>query len=1017
MLLTTGVHSRVAIMVKTKISTILVLMVTVTFAGITGKIGGTITDDKNGEPLPGVNIYLSETQLGSVTDANGHFVILNIPPGEYTLNIQMIGYTNVIVQDVPVYIDQTTTINRQLQLETLGLAEVTVTAERSYVETDVSSSKINISDDVIEKIPVNHINQVIGLQAGVNGLSIRGSSSTQTGVYVDGFLQNTSRSFSPVTTTSLLGVSEIQVISSGFNAEYGNIRSGIINIVNKEGRPDRFHGSMAVQYRPAGPKHFGPSVFDPDSYFLRPYLDTAVCWTGTENGVWDDYTEAQYPQFEGWNVVSETTLGDADPDNDLSPEQAQRLFIWEHRRKGDITEPDRTYDIAIGGPIPGPEALNPRFYLTHYSEKSMYIFPLSKDRYNSWTTRLKLNMDISENADLMILGNYGETHSVSPYNWTTTPTGYVLQSDQSVANLLNSSSGNSIIYMPGYYSPTTIFMSGYGMKYTHMLSSTRYFEILTQVSKTYYKTYQTALRDTAKSHELFNGYFVDEAPFGYWGYGVTGIDGMNIGGWMNIGRDKSRDSRFIIKADYADQLNNRNQVKTGFEYVQNNLDVYSFASNPGMSTWNRALVYNVQPFRLSLYAQDKMEYEGFVANIGLRGEVSNSNTVVYTLDPYDKNLSQGLGHDIEDSVQTEESELQFSLHPRLGVSFPVTDVSKLFFNYGHFYSEPGTQYRFGIQRESNGIVTNLGNPNLRYEKTISYELGYSQVFYDDYLINLVAYYKDVSGQIGWITYQNLNNSVKYNQAANNNYEDIRGFEFTLEKVHGDFLSGFVNFTYISKTSGYFGFTNYYEDPNLQRESDIVNRKLIRHDYQPHVNAVMNFTTPNSFGPRIFGIRPAENWVFSNIFYYETGRYDTYNPYQRPGIVDDVQWKDEWYLDFRLARTFEIQKSRFRVYVDISNVTNNKYLNSAGFSDNYDYLAYMESLRFDWEEGSQKGSDRVGKYREDDIPYRAFDPVDPDNLTDEEQEILDTNAYIDMPNLRSVTFLNPRNIVFGFTVEF
>jgi len=1003
---------------KAKILLVLVSLYSVAMAGISGKISGIISEAETGDPLPGVNIYISELQIGAVTNINGHYVILNVPPDEYTLNIEIIGYARVTVQNVHVLIDQTTSINSEMHLETLGFDEITVTAEREYVEIDVTSSKINISNDIIEKMPVSSIDNVIGLQAGVKGLSVRGSSSTQTGVFIDGFLQNDERSFSPITTTSLLGVSDIQVQSGGFNAEYGNIRSGVINIVNKEGRSDRFHGSVAVYYRPPKPKHFGISVFDPDSYFMRPYLDTAVCWTGTNNGAWDDYTEGQYPAFDGWNVVSAVTLKDGDPDNDLTPEQAQRIYKWEHRRQGDINDPDRTFDIALGGPIIGVgREYNPRFFLTHYNEESMFIFPLSSDRFLATNTRLKVNMDVSSKLGLTFISTYSETKSVSPYNWTTTPTGYVLKSDQSVANLLNSSSGNSVIYMPGYYSPTTIYRSGFGIKLTHMLGPDRFYEALVHYSTSFYKTYQTAIRDTAKTNEIFDGYSADEAPFGYWGYGVTGIDGMGMGGWMNIGRDRSKIHTLSGKFDYSAQINPFNQIKTGIELISNRLNIFSYASNPGMSTWNRDLIYDVNPNRLSLYIQDKLEFEGFIANVGLRSELSNSNTVVYTLDPYDKNLSQGAGGGIEDSVSTKDSKIQFSLQPRIGVSFPITKSSKLFFNYGHLYSEPASQYRFGIQRESNDLVTNLGNPNLLYEKTIAYELGYSQSFYDYYLLNLTAYYKDVTNQIGTISYQNLNQSVKYNKAANNNYEDIRGFELVFEKVRGEYITGFINYTYLVKSSGYFGFTDFYEDPNLQREADIVNPEQSKPHAQPYVNSVINFTTPENFGPRVTGIRPFSKWIVSALFYYETGAYTTYNPSNKPGIIDNVQWKDQWNLNMRITKSVNVNNVKMRWYVDISNLTNNKYLNSAGFSDNYDYINYMESLRFSWEKGSEKGADRIGENRDHDVPYQPFNPVDADNLTPEEQKILDTKAYIDMPNLQSVSFLNPRDIVFGITMEF
>ena len=79
--------------------------------------------------------------------------------------------------------------------------------------------------------------------------------------------------------------------------------------------------------------------------------------------------------------------------------------------------------------------------------------------------------------------------------------------------------------------------------------------------------------------------------------------------------------------------------------------------------------------------------------------------------------------------------------------------------------------------------------------------------------------------------------------------------------------------------------------------------------------------------------------------------------------------------------------------------------------------YLESLRFPWEEGKEKGNDRIGEYRDWSVNYQSYDPVDWENPSSAEKEILNTKAYIDMPNIRAVSFLDPRDIFFGITVHF
>ncbi len=247
-----------------------------------------------------------------------------------------------------------------------------------------------------------------------------------------------------------------------------------------------------------------------------------------------------------------------------------------------------------------------------------------------------------------------------------------------------------------------------------------------------------------------------------------------MGGWMNLGRDKSVNSTTSFRVDITSQVNTRNQIKAGIHATYNDFDIKSATESPSMSTWTRDMSYNVFPYRVGVYLQDKLEYEGFIANLGVRMDYSDPNSDWFELSDYDKNLSAGYGKDFENKVETGSTQAQLTTSPRLGISHPITENSKLYFNYGHFRQEPFSSYRFRIQRESNGLVTYLGNPNMELEKTVAYELGYAQSLFNSFLLNIAAYYKDVSNQPGWIYYTNINGSVQYYQAANNNYADIRG---------------------------------------------------------------------------------------------------------------------------------------------------------------------------------------------------------------------------------------------------
>ena len=992
--------------------------------GVTGKISGFVVDWETKKPLTGSNVIIEGTVLGAATDIDGFFSIINVPPGIYRIKTTMIGYKPVTVTNVEVAIDQTTSLHIEMSWEALGMGEITVVAKRPVVKRDVSHSELYVDAQNIETMPVAKVTEVVSLQAGVEGLEVRGGSSTQTAFIVDGFVRNDERSNRPYTTISLNSVEQVQVQTGGFNAEYGNIRSGIINVITKEGAVDKYSGAITYRYSPPAQKHFGISLYDRDSYYLRPYLDPDVCYTGTKNGTWDAYTQKQYPTFEGWNAISERTLIDDDPTNDLTPDGAKKLFEWQHRRMGAIQKGDYTVDLAFGGPVPiiADKLGNLRFYLSYFDSRDMFVVPASNNSYDENIGSLKLTSDITDRMKLSLTGSYGETHSVCPYNWTTTPTGYLWSSDYELANAV--SSGPEILFVKGYYSPGSIYRNSVELKLNHSLSSKTYYDVLIQRKVSRNKVYQIDERDTTRSYSPIPGqpdYRVDEAPEGYWGYSVDAIgDGMRIGGWMNLGRDRTVNSTYTIKSDFVSQINNSNKLKSGIELIINDYKVRSYTSNPGMTTWNRDQVYDVTPYRLAVYLQDKMEFEGLIADVGFRLEYIDPNTVTYLLRNYSDYFKVGTGSTIEEAAPKEETDPYFNFCPRIGVSHPITENSKLFFNYGHFYSEPASSYRFRLQREYNGQVTSIGNPSLRQEKTIAYEIGYSHSLFDQLLLNLTGYYKDVTDQIGWVSYRDVTSAVNYQKPENSQYQDIRGFEITLDKKRGNWLTGFVNYTYMVASSGYFGLMEYYQDPVAQKEYINDNPAQVRVHPRPYFRANIDLHSPETFGPAVNNLFPLGGWYLNLLWTWKTGSFETYNPNNIPGLVDNIQWKDTYNLNLKLTKQIHFKRVRAQLFAEVTNVLNTKFLSYTGFSNyNNDYVPYLESLRFDYEEGDEKGDDRVGEYRPLDVEYDPLEP-NPENdpaITARNKERIKTKSYIDNPNITSLMFLNPRNITFGIKLTF
>ena len=114
-------------------------------AGTTGKLAGSVTIKGTGEPMIGANVLINETDLGTATDAEGNYYILQIPPGKYSIRFTMIGYRDLLMNDVRIQVDLTTTINAELSESVIGMNEVVVQAERPMIHTDVTYSQANIS--------------------------------------------------------------------------------------------------------------------------------------------------------------------------------------------------------------------------------------------------------------------------------------------------------------------------------------------------------------------------------------------------------------------------------------------------------------------------------------------------------------------------------------------------------------------------------------------------------------------------------------------------------------------------------------------------------------------------------------------------------------------------------------------------------------------------------------------------------------------------------------------------------
>ena len=211
----------------------------------TGKISGSITDKITSESLPGTNIYLERTSYGTASDGDGRFTIINIPPGKYTLKVDMIGYKSVRLEAVNVSVNRTLSLNIEMEQTVIEGEVVTVEVARVAQKKDQTGTIKNISGDEINSLPVESIGSVINMQAGVGNGHFRGGRNTEVTYMVDGVqVDEPFGGSGAAVEIQPEAVQDLEIITGTFNAEYGRAMSGVVNLITRDGGPE-FEGSIS----------------------------------------------------------------------------------------------------------------------------------------------------------------------------------------------------------------------------------------------------------------------------------------------------------------------------------------------------------------------------------------------------------------------------------------------------------------------------------------------------------------------------------------------------------------------------------------------------------------------------------------------------------------------------------------------------------------------------------------------------------------------------------------------------
>jgi hypothetical protein len=753
----------------------------VSYSATTGKIQGVVRDAQTGEALPGANVVIDGTQRGAVTDSDGFFLILLVDPGTYSMTASIVGYDAQRQTDIRVQTDLTSTVDFQIREATLELGEITVIAERPLVEPDKTTSKYIMSAEDLEAVPiVRDMGEFIELQAGVsidadgNEIMIRGGDRQDVAYVVDGVRITTTDHAGSRTgigrSLNKSAVQELQVITGGYNAEYGNAQGGVVSMVTRDGG-SAYSGSADYQFTPSGQKHWGANVYDSPMH--------------RGNNKWDD------PDWVAQQVEIPADL-DGDGANDV---------VQAHKRLDYTGALGHRIDANIAGPLSQDLTF---FASTVWRKQPAALLDANLTTPPNTRNTAKLTLGASPSLKLRAGGIYnrGEGTFGGPSQ------GGRLDLRDSGRNIFL-----HVVNPTGNHVTTDALFYG---AVTHSLSPKTFYEVNF--------AYSTTTRDTTGQNRHFS---VDEeltsssTKDGAGHYTIY----REATNWNMYGY-----KRLSFKADLSSQVNKQNFVKAGVEVIRyNNWYQNRYSSGPTHRSvrwfsksytetafWPNKDNVGLNPIDFGVYLQDKIEFEGMIVNAGVRGEIFFQNTWLKDTDAWYGLKAPWNGMTRSAVVPEVKGPPIKAFQPRVGVSHPITEKSLVRFFYGRFVQRPQFHEMFYVHFTSNEALDNdlngngaidpaeqyneyndsgsrHGTPYLPPEETTSFEVGLDWNFVGDYVLGLTTYYKASGNEtIGasqqWRdpeTYQYVTGVQGY---APGNWRDVRGFEINLRKKFSNMFS-------------------------------------------------------------------------------------------------------------------------------------------------------------------------------------------------------------------------------------
>ncbi len=323
-----------------------------------------------------------------------------------------------------------------------------------------------------------------------------------------------------------------------------------------------------------------------------------------------------------------------------------------------------------------------------------------------------------------------------------------------------------------------------------------------------------------------------------------------------------------------------------------------------MAPWE---LYTRHPVHYSGYMQDKIEFRdiGMVLNFGVRIDRVDPNT--YWLK--DPNRLAALTGAAVDSLMAIGDIYKVSpktyVSPRVGVSYPISDIAAFRFSYGVFHQFPAYFLLYQGLNEHTDVYpipntrdnqTAVGNGEMKPERVTSYEVGVQYAPRPDVTINMAAFYRDLADLIGRTLVSGPDVPVQYYMFDNKAYGVIKGIEIIINKRLTNRVSGYIDYT----------FTNVrISQPDVLFFPQIQLHRPVVADWEiPHkLSFALNYNAPKNTSISLSG-------------YYSSGL-----PYTLGIEPNTERGPSLKQVDLKVDKTFNVKNLSIDAYLQIFNLFN------------------------------------------------------------------------------------------------